>query len=289
MRRSYRLPLPDGRVLELGPRTLVMGVLNVTPDSFSDGGLHLEAEDAIDAGAAMIDAGADILDVGGESTRPGASPVSGDEERRRVVPVVTALARRGAVVSIDTTKSEVAAAAVEAGASLVNDISGLLYDPAIARVAASSGAALLLMHTRGRPSEMYAEAHYDTVIADVARELGQRILEALDAGVRRESLLIDPGIGFGKRAEHSFTVLGTLDAGPLQQLDRPIVIGPSRKSFLEGAIGRRPAAERDWATAAAVTLSAWLGAHVVRVHRVAEMAEVVKVADAVRAARGITT
>ena len=142
------------------------------------------------------------------------------------------------------------------------------------------------MHTRGRPSQMYAEAHYDMVIADVARELGLRILEALDAGVRRESLLIDPGIGFGKRAEHSFAVLGTLDAGPLQQLDRPIVIGLSRKSFLEAAIGRRPAAGRDWATAAAVTLSAWLGAHVVRVHRVAEMAEVVRVADAVRAARG---
>lgn len=284
MRRSYRLPLPAGRVLELGPRTFVMGVLNVTPDSFSDGGVHLDAREAIEAGAAMIEAGADIVDVGGESTRPGASPVSADEERRRVIPVVAALAD-GAVVSIDTTKSEVAAAALDAGASMVNDISGLLYDPGLARVVAATGAALVLMHTRGRPSDMYAEAHYGSVVEDVARELRKRMTMALDAGVRPESLLVDPGIGFGKRAEHSFAALASLDAAPLLQLDRPLVVGPSRKSFLERAIGRRPATERDWASAAAVALAAWLGAHVVRVHRVAEMVEVTRVVDAARAAR----
>ena len=263
-----------------------MGILNVTPDSFADGGVHFDVDRAVEAGIRMVAEGADILDVGGESTRPGADPLPADKELRRVLPVVERLAPRVNVpISIDTYKASVARAAVEAGAAIINDISGLQYDRELAAVAAGSGAGLILMHTRGRSSGMYDLAVYDDAAADVARELEQAIERATRAGVPRESIVIDPGFGFAKRAEHSYDVLARLDT--LAALDRPILSGPSRKSFLKAALGDRAPSEREWGTAAAVAASVLLGAHIVRVHGVREMVDVVRVADRIRdAARG---
>jgi len=278
------VPLPGHAALDLGPRTLVMGILNVTPDSFADGGLYDDVERAVQAGVRMAGEGADVIDVGGESTRPGAEPLPEDEELRRVIPVVRELAGRVTIpISIDTYKARVARAAVESGASIVNDISGLQYEPALGAVAAETGAALILMHTRGRSRGMYERAQYEDAPAEVARELEAAIARAVDAGVRRESIVVDPGLGFAKRAEHSYDVLARLDA--LASLDRPILAGASRKSFLKRALGERPPADREWGTAAAVTASVLHGAHIVRVHGVREMVDVVRVADLIRAAR----
>jgi dihydropteroate synthase len=258
-----------------------MGILNVTPDSFADGGLYLEPERAVEAALRMIDAGADIIDIGGESTRPGAEPLPADEEMRRVLPVVERLAGRTAsTLSIDTYKAVVAAKAVASGAVMINDVSGLLYDPDLAGVAADTGAALVLMHTRGRSREMYDRADYRDVAADVVAELEVAIAKAERAGVQRDAIVVDPGVGFGKRAEHSYEVLGRL--GEIATLDRPILCGPSRKSYLKATLGDRPPDERDWGTAAAVAASVLLGAHIVRVHNVPAMVDVVRVADRIR-------
>jgi len=279
-RKRYVVPLPGGRSLELGARTLVMGILNVTPDSFADGGLRFDPERAIDDGLRMLADGADILDVGGESTRPGALGVSEAEELRRVLPVVERLAAAGAIVSIDTYKAGVAREAVRCGAVVVNDISGLQFDPELGRAVAETGAALVLMHNRGRSDEMYRHAEYDDVPAEVGAELRLAMRRATDAGVRIESIILDPGIGFAKRPPHSYAVLAHLEA--LAVLGRPMLSGPSRKSFLKAALGERAPAEREWGTAAAVAASVLLGAHIVRVHGVREMADVVRVADAIR-------
>jgi dihydropteroate synthase len=277
-RVPYDVPLPRGGVLRLGDRTLVMGILNITPDSFSDGGRHLDVDRAVDAGLRMVQAGADILDVGGESTRPGAESVGADEELRRVLPVVEGLARRtDALISIDTYKAVVASAAVERGAAIINDISGLQYDLSLGSVAARTGAALILMHTRGRSRAMYERAVYDDVVGEVTAELGQAIDRAVGAGVTREALVVDPGFGFAKAPDHSFTLLARL--AELASLDRPILSGPSRKSFLKQAIGEREPGAREWGTAAAVTVSVLQGAHILRVHDVATMVDVIRVAD----------
>src|SRR5512134_474506 len=282
-RKRYSVPLPGGRALELGERTLVMGILNITPDSFADGGLHFDADRAVAAGVRMAADGADILDIGGESTRPGADAVGADEEMRRVLPVIERLAAEtAAVISIDTYKARVAQEAIARGAAIVNDISGLQYEPDLAEVVARTGAALVLMHTRGRSREMYELAVYDDVAADVARELEEAIGRARAAGVPRHAVIVDPGFGFAKRAEHSYAALARLDR--LASLDRPILSGPSRKSFLKDALGDRPPSQREWGTAAAVTASVLLGAHIVRVHGVPEMVDVVRVADRIRAA-----
>lgn len=261
-----------------------MGILNVTPDSFADGGLYVDVDRAVEAGTRMAAEGADIIDVGGESTRPGAEPLPEDEELRRVIPVIRRLASQVTIpISIDTYKARVARAAVESGASIINDISGLQYEPALGAVAADTRAALILMHTRGRSRGMYALAQYGDAPSEVSRELEAAIGRAVDAGVGRESIVVDPGLGFAKRAEHSYDVLAHLDA--LAPLDRPILAGASRKSFLKHALGERPPAEREWGTAAAVTASVLYGAHIVRVHGVREMVDVVRVADLIRAAR----
>jgi dihydropteroate synthase len=282
-RRHYSLPLPGRRTLALGERTLVMGILNITPDSFADGGLHFDTDRAVAAGLQMVADGADILDVGGESTRPGADPVGAEEEMRRVLPVVERLAAEtAAVISIDTYKARVAREAIARGASIVNDISGLQYEPELAKVVAETGAALVLMHTRGRSRAMYELAAYDDVAAEVARELEASIGRAAAFGVPREAIVVDPGFGFAKRAEHSYEALARLDR--LAVLDRPILSGPSRKSFLKEALGERAPSEREWGTAAAVAASVLFGAHIVRVHGVRAMADVVRVADRVRAA-----
>jgi dihydropteroate synthase len=286
MRRHYRIPLADGRSLDLGTRTLVMGVLNVTPDSFSDGGACASPDRAVEAALAMEREGADLIDIGGETTRPGAEPVAADEELRRVLPVVERLAGRLRVpVSIDTYKAQVAAAALEAGAAIVNDISGLQYDAGLAAVAARHRAALILMHMRGRSRAMYAQATYSDVAAEVAAELETALGKAVAAGVSRDAVVLDPGLGFAKRAGDSWALLANLDAPSMAALDRPWLVGPSRKSFLTMAIGDVPAPDRDWATSAAVTAAILAGAHIVRVHRVREMVHAARVADQVAAAR----
>jgi dihydropteroate synthase len=262
-----------------------MGVLNVTPDSFADGGRYVDPGRAADAALAMEAAGADIIDVGGESTRPGADAVTAEAERARVEPVLERLAGRLQVpVAIDTYKAVVAQAAIDRGATIVNDISALEYDPDLASIVARTRTAIILMHNRGRSREMYRAADYRDVVEDVVDELDERMRAAAAAGIPRERVIVDPGIGFAKRAEQSLTMLAGLPA--LARLGRPVLVGPSRKSFLKAVVGERPADEREWATAAAVTASVLLGAHIVRVHGVAEMIDVVRTADAIRAAAG---
>jgi dihydropteroate synthase len=281
-RRNFTIPLPHGGALELGRRCLVMGILNVTPDSFAERGPRLDPAAAVEAALRMETEGADVLDVGGESTRPGAEPVGAEEELARVLPVIRALAGRvRAPISIDTYKASVARAAVDAGASIVNDVSGLAYDPALAHAVAECGAALVLMHTRGRPQTMMAQAVYDDVVRDVAAELRGAVASAAAAGVAVERIVVDPGIGFAKRPAHSYGVLARL-AELAAALERPVLVGASRKSFLRAALDDRPAPERDWGTAAAVTAAVLGGAHIVRVHAVAEMAQVVRVAEEIR-------
>ena len=281
-RRRFTLSLPGGRTLALGERTLVMGVINVTPDSFSDGGDRFGPVAAVDAGVRMAEEGADLLDVGGESTRPGADPLGEEEERSRVLPVIEALARRVTVpISIDTSKASVADGALRAGAAMVNDISGLRYDPALGEIVARHEGLLVLMHMRGRPKDMYEQASYHDVVDEVLDELRESIAFATGAGVARERILVDPGLGFAKEAAHSFEVVARLHE--FADLGRPLLVGPSRKSFLARALGRHaPPAERDWATAAAVTAAVLAGAHVVRVHAVRELIQVVRVADEIR-------
>jgi dihydropteroate synthase len=277
------VPLPGREPLALGSRTLLMGVLNVTPDSFSDGGLAADPGRAVDRALALEAEGADLLDIGGESTRPGAAPVDSAEEWRRLKPVLHGLAARLRVpISVDTYRAETARRAVDLGASIINDVSGLLYEPALGDVVAARGAALILMHTRGRSRDMYGQAQYRDVTSEIARELQRSVERAIGHGVPWDRLVVDPGFGFAKQAAHSMAVLARFDA--FASLGRPILSGPSRKSFLTAATGPLPPQERDWPTAAAVTASILAGAHIVRVHRVAEMAQVVRVADAIRVA-----
>ncbi len=276
LRKQFRLKLPT-RTLELGKRTLVMGVLNVTPDSFSDGGLYADADRAIAHALAMAQAGADLIDIGGESTRPGSEGISVEEELRRVLPVLEGLrAKLRIPISIDTQKAEVAEAAAAAGAEIVNDISGLRSDPCIAEVARKHKLALILMHIRGTPRTMQERR-------DVASGLRAAIARAAKAGVPRSRLILDPGIGFGKSFRQNYELLARLPE--LARLDCPLLVGTSRKTFLGATLardGRRAAPEdRIWGTAGTVAAGILGGAHIVRVHDVAEMAQVARVADCV--------
>jgi dihydropteroate synthase len=259
-----------------------MGILNVTPDSFAEPFSKLDPDLAVEAGLRLEWEGADLIDVGGESTRPGADPVPIDEELSRLMPVLERLIDRVAVpISVDTYKAEVARAAIDAGAALVNDTSGLRNDPAMARVVAETGAALVIMHTRGRSKSMYAEASYGDLVREVIAELREYVQTAVDAGVSLDRLIVDPGIGFAKQPAHSYGVLGHLPDFA-RALGRPLLVGPSRKSFLRQAVGDRPAPQRDWGTAAAVTAAVLAGAHIVRVHAVEAMTQVVRVAEEIR-------
>ena len=259
-----------------------MGVLNVTPDSFSDGGRFQDYDHAIDSALEMVDEGADILDIGGESSRPGSHPVSLEEELQRVVPIVAKLAGHVPVpISVDTTKAAVARQCLDLGAAIINDISALRHDPAMAAVVKGYGAGLILMHMRGVPATMQLSPSYTDVIEDVYDFLRSRIEAAVDCGIERERIAVDPGIGFGKRLQDNLAVLGQLSS--LVGLGQPIVIGPSRKGFL-GALLDRPVLEREWGTGAAVAAAVLNGAHVVRVHAVAQMRDVVRVSQAIRAA-----
>ncbi|MGH2528639.1 MAG: dihydropteroate synthase [Actinomycetota bacterium] len=266
------------RELDCSERTLVMGILNVTPDSFSDRGKFLDQRAAIEHGLRMVDDGADMIDVGGESTRPGSDPTSPEEERDRVLPVIETLASKMPVpISIDTRKPSVAKAALEVGATIVNDVSGGL-DPEMFDVVREAGAGVVLMHMRGEPKTMQEAPHYDDVVGEVHEYLGERIEAAAFAGIEPERLCVDPGIGFGKELEHNLTLTRHLDA--LLDLGRPVLVGPSRKRFI-GTLLDLPEDQRVEGTAGAV---AWLvarGAHIVRVHDVKEMVRVVRVVDAI--------
>jgi dihydropteroate synthase len=257
-----------------------MAVVNVTPDSFSDGGVRFDPERAIADGERMVADGADLLDIGGESTRPGADPLPEDEELRRVLPVIAGLHSRVSVpISIDTYKARVASRAIDAGATIVNDISALTYDPALAAEVARLNAAVILMHNRGRSAAIYEHATYADVVGEILAELTFRADAAIAAGIRRERIVLDPGLGFAKIADQSLQALAGLDR--LANLGYPILSGPSRKSFLKVALGDVPPSERIWGTAAAVAASVMLGAHIVRVHDVREMVQVVRVTDSI--------
>jgi dihydropteroate synthase len=270
-------------------RCVVMGVLNVTPDSFSDGGCFADPADAIAHGLAMHAAGADYVDVGGESTRPGADRVDADEECRRVLPVIRTLAQAGVRTSVDTTRAEVAEAAIGAGAALVNDVSGGLADKNMAELVAETGIPWVLMHWRGHSREMYAAARYGDVVTEVCAELTARVEDVVAAGVAPEQLVLDPGLGFAKNADHNWALLAKLDR--LVDLGLPVLVGASRKSFLgrllAGADGApRPAEGRDDATLATTVMAAEAGVWGVRVHDAAASVDAVRTVEAIRSARG---
>lgn len=282
-RKSYTLALPGRAPLLLGECTLVMGVVNVTPDSFTEGGDYLDPVRAVDRVLALEDAGADLIDIGGESTRPGATSLSADEELGRIMPVLERLDGRVSVpISVDTYKGAVADAALDQGAVMINDISALDYDPTLLAVVSGRGVPIILMHNRGRSRQMYQKASYRHVGAEVVEELSATIDRAVKSGVRRDQIVIDPGLGFAKHADHTTAALAALPL--LKVLDRPVLVGPSRKSFLMAALGDRSPSEREWGTAGAVAAAVLLGAHIVRVHAVASHRDVVQVVDAVRAA-----
>ena len=280
-RKRFRLKLNSG-TLVLGERTLVMGVLNVTPDSFSDGGKFFDVKRAVEQALVMERAGADLLDIGGESTRPGSARISAKEELARVLPVLQALRGRVKIpVSIDTQKSEVAVAALDAGAELINDISGLKSAPRIAEVAADRHVPLILMHMRGEPRTMQVGPFARDVVKDVLRGLRESVAIARNAGVAKSQIVLDPGIGFGKSYVQNYELLQKLPQ--LAKLGYPLLVGTSRKGFLGATLAREdkpaPPEERIWGTAATVTASILNGAHIVRVHDVAEMVQVARVAD----------
>jgi dihydropteroate synthase len=273
--------MPSG-TLVLGRRTLIMGVLNVTPDSFSDGGKFLDPATAIEHALAMRQDGADILDIGAESTRPGSAGISAAEELRRLLPVLEGLRRKLRIpVSIDTRKASVAEIAIGAGAEIINDVSGLRDDPGLAEVAARHRVPLILMHMRGTPETMQKEPFARNVLQDVTASLRKSIAVARKSGVAKSQMILDPGIGFGKSFAQNYELLGKLPE--LAKLGYPILMGTSRKGFLGATLARdgkpAPPRERIWATAATVTASILGGAHIVRVHDVAEMVQVARTAD----------
>ena len=284
-RKVYRLKLPSG-TLELGGRTLIMGVLNVTPDSFSDGGKFLQPGRAVEHALEMEKAGADLLDIGGESTRPGSAGIAADEELARVLPALERLQGKLKIpISIDTRKSDVAEAAIHAGAQIINDVSGLKHDPRMGEIVARHGVPLILMHMRGEPATMQKGPFARNVMQDVTRGLRASVALARKASVAKTQIILDPGIGFGKSFEQNYEILRRLPE--LAKLGYPFLVGTSRKGFL-GATLRRdangvPPDERLWATAATVAASILGGAHIVRVHDVAEMVQVARTADCILA------
>ena len=279
LRSDYKIDC-SGKILDLGSRTHVMGVLNVTPDSFSDGGQYIDTEKALVHAREMAAAGADIIDIGGESTRPGADAISESEELRRIIPLFERLSAELAVpLSVDTYKSAVARKALEAGASIVNDISGLRFSPDMARVAADHNASVVIMHIKGTPRNMQQNPVYIDVVGEVMSYLAEGIEIAVSGGVDREKILIDPGIGFGKTLEHNITLIDRLDE--LRALGRPVLLGTSRKKFIGTILNVPVPADRVDGTAATVALGIERGASMVRVHDVARMVHVARMTDAV--------
>ncbi len=281
--RRFDLPLGRGRVLDAGGPTAIMGILNITPDSFSDGGSYADLEEVVAAAKLMVAAGALVLDVGGESTRPMADAISLEHELRRVVPVVRALVERiGIPISVDTTKAAVFDEAWRAGASILNDVSGLSEDPSLSQVVARTDAAVILMHRRGNPRTMQSMANYNAVVTDVVAELALAVSRAESAGIDSRRVILDPGLGFAKSAEHNLALLAQLDQ--LRMGRYPLCVGPSRKAFLGVLTGRTDPKDRDVATAVVVAGCAKASVELVRVHHVGFAADAVKVAEAVSAA-----
>jgi len=267
------------RTLELSERPVVMGVVNVTPDSFFDGGRYAEPDAAIRHALRLAEEGADLLDIGAESTRPGAESIDEDEERRRLMPVVTAVAKAVRIpISVDTRKSTVARAALDAGAVMVNDVSALQADPAMAVLVATTGAGVVLMHMQGTPRTMQKSPAYEDVVGEVAEFFRERIRFCRERGIGQDQIVLDPGIGFGKLLIHNLTLLGQLET--FLPFGRPILVGVSMKSFI-GQVLDRPVEERSWGTAAAIALAVSHGARILRVHDVAAMKEVVTMAAAI--------
>jgi dihydropteroate synthase len=277
------------RELSLGERCLVMGIVNVTPDSFSDGGRHADAAAAVSHGLTLVREGADILDVGGESTRPGATDVDGAEELRRVIPVIERLSAETDVpISIDTRKAIVAERALAAGARIVNDVSGLRGDARMANVISSAHAGLVMMHMQGTPASMQRSPHYDDLFGDLRAYFADGLAIARAHGIDDDRIVLDPGIGFGKTLAHNLALVANPDALAGIGIDRPLLFGVSRKSLL-GSLTGRPVEEREDATTACVAVLAFLGAAIVRVHDVRRASDAVRVGDALRAARGATS
>jgi dihydropteroate synthase len=269
-----------GRSLALGGAPRIMGILNVTPDSFSDGGKYFSTESAVRRGIEMADEGADIIDVGGESTRPGSLPVPDGEEIARVVPVIRELAgKTGALLSVDTTKASVAWEAVGAGACVINDTSALADDPGMTEVVRESGCAVVLMHRRGTPATMQVAPGYESFFDEMLDELSERIASAQTGGISPERVIVDPGVGFGKRLQDNLALHRHL--ADLRNLGRPVLFGPSRKSFIGNVTGKE-AGDRVFGNAAAVAIAAYAGADILRVHDVKEMREVVRLVTAIR-------
>jgi dihydropteroate synthase len=261
-----------------------MGILNVTPDSFSEGGLYFDTSKAIKRACRMAEEGADIIDIGGESTRPGSEPLEIEEELRRTIPVIKALSKKIAVpLSVDTYKSGVAKRALDAGASMINDISGLRFDTSMARVVSEYKVPVVIMHIKGSPRDMQKNPVYEALIPEIMDSLRQSILTAVEAGVSADKIIIDPGIGFGKTFEHNLEIIHRLSE--LTLLEKPVLVGPSRKAFIGKALGNAPPEERLEGTAAAVAISILNGADIVRVHDVKEIAKVARVADAIKRSR----
>ncbi|MFQ6032835.1 MAG: dihydropteroate synthase [Candidatus Zixiibacteriota bacterium] len=273
------------RILDLSSRAHLMGILNVTPDSFSDGGKFLRTEDAVRRGIKMAEEGADIIDVGGESTRPGSDPVTIEEELSRVIPVIEALSQKIDIpISIDTYKSEVAKKALDAGAEMINDISALRFDPQMKKIADEYQVPIVLMHIKGTPKNMQENPYYDDVITEITEYLKQSIEIAQKAGIGREKIIIDPGIGFGKRLEDNLNILKNLKKFSI--LDCPILVGPSKKSFI-GKILDLPVEERLEGSLAALAVSIMNGANIIRVHDVKESKRVATLVDAILGSRTV--
>lgn len=277
-KESFDLDYGRG-ILSLGDKTHVMGILNVTPDSFSDGGNYVDPFLASEQAAQMIEDGAHIIDIGGESTRPGAAPVSQEEELKRIIPVIERISRDVNVpISVDTYKAHVAERALDAGAHIINDISGLRFDPPMAHVAAKYRCPIIVMHIKGKPGNMQSNPHYDSLICEVIDYLEESICMAEEAGVSPNNIVIDPGIGFGKRFEDNLQLIKRLDE--FKELGKAILVGPSRKSFV-GHILDTPPEERVEGTIAASIIAIEKGAHIIRVHDVKEASRAIKVADAI--------
>jgi dihydropteroate synthase len=278
-RPDYTIQYADGGTLELGGKTAVMGVINVTPDSFSDGGRHADSEVAIEAAAAMAGSGADIIDVGGESTRPGAAEVSATEEAARILPVIEGIKSRvGVRISVDTMKAEVARRALDAGADMINDVSGL-RDPGMLPLLVDGNVPVILMHMRGSPRTMQQATNYDDLLGELAAFLRQRAESAVAAGLSDDKIIIDPGVGFGKSVEGNLLILERLEV--LQKVGKPILIGASRKSFI-GAVLDRPVEERLEGSLAVAAWASASGAHIIRAHDVDATVRVVRMIDAIR-------
>ncbi|MBM4322043.1 MAG: dihydropteroate synthase [Deltaproteobacteria bacterium] len=272
------------RTFNLGERTLLMGVLNITPDSFSDGGLFFDKDKAIAHGLKMVQEGADIIDIGGESTRPGSKPLGLEEELRRVLPVIDVLSRESDVpVSIDTYKSEVASRAIEAGAEIINDISGLRFDPELASVAAKTHTPIILMHIRGTPETMQRDVHYDSLFSEIIAYLKESIRRAESAGVDPEQIVVDPGIGFGKTLEDNLNIIKHLPE--FRILGKPILLGTSRKTFIGKILDAGPD-QRLEGTISSIAIGVLNGAHIIRSHDVLQAKRAIAVADAIRMAEG---